>query len=77
MIKNIAIVKPVDMFNKKDNNVYINDKGLILVEYEDNSRRYLDIGNGVDITDYKDWIPMINEKSKMDYMFKGDIEYYD
>ena len=76
-IKNIALVKPVDMFNKGENTIYINEEGLILVEFEDNSRRYLDIPNRVDITDYKDWIPMINETSKMDYIFRGDVEYYD
>lgn len=76
-IKNIAIVKPVDMFNKEENKIYINDEGLILVEFEDNSRRYLDISNSVDITDYEKWIPMINETSKMDYIFRGDVEYYD
>ena len=76
-IKNIAIVKPVDMFNKEENKIYINDEGLILVEFEDNSRRYLDISNSVDITDYEKWIPMINKTSKMDYIFKGDVEYYD
>ena len=76
-IKNIAIVKPVDMFNKEENKIYINDEGLILVEFEDNSRRYLDISNSVDITDYEKWIPMINNTSKMDYIFKGDVEYYD
>ena len=77
MIKNIAIVRPVDMFNKEDNTIYVNEKGLILVEFEDNSRRYLDIENKVDITDYKKWTPLINETSKLEYMFKGDTEYYD
>lgn len=76
-IKNIAIVKPVDMFNKEENKIYINDEGLILVEFEDNSRRYLDISNSVDITDYEKWIPMINNTSRMDYIFKGDVEYYE
>jgi hypothetical protein len=75
-IKNIALVKPVDMFNKEENTIYINEEGLILVEFEDNSRRYLDVGNKVDITDYKNWIPLINETSKMEFMFRGDTEYY-
>lgn len=76
-IKNIAKVYPVDMLNKKENKIYINDNGLILVEFEDNSRRYLDIDNKVDITDYENWIPMINNTSKMEYIFRGDVEYYD
>ena len=75
-IKNIATIKPVDMLNKEENKVYLNEDGLILVEFEDNSRRYLDIGNKVDITDYENWIPLVDEDSKMEYIFKGAVEYY-
>lgn len=76
-VKNIAVVKPVNMFNKEEEAVYLNDSGLIVVEFEDNSRRILDIDNRVDITDYKEWVPMINGNSKVDYIFKGDTDYYD
>ena len=75
-IRNIAIVKPVDMFNKKEDKIYINEDGLILVEFEDYSRRYLDVRHCVDITNYSNWIPMINEESEIEYIFKGDSEYY-
>lgn len=75
-IKNIAIVKPVDMYNEKENQMYETKDGLILVEFEDNSRRYLDIKNKVDITDYKEWIPLVNGKATMEYIFKGDTECY-
>jgi len=76
-VKNIAIIKPVDMFNHEDNKIYINEQGLILVEFEDNSRRYLDIKHCVDITDYKSWTPLVCKESKLDYIFKGDVEYYE
>jgi hypothetical protein len=75
-IKNIAIIKPVKMYNEDEKSAYKSKKGLILVEYEDNSRRYLDIANKVDITDYKNWIPMLDNNSKMKYIFEGDTEYY-
>lgn len=75
-IKNIAIVKPVDMFNKEDEKVYINESGLIVVEFEDNSRRYLDVDNRVDITNYKKWIPIVDKTTRMEYIFQGDLEYY-
>ena len=75
-IKNVAIVKPIKMYNEEENCLYKSEKGLILVEFEDNSRRYLDISNEVDITDYKKWIPLLDKDSKMEYIFKGDTEYY-
>ena len=75
-IKNIAIVKPVKMYNKGDDSFYLNEKGLMLVEYEDNSRRYLDVANRVDITDYEEWEPVLDKKSKMKFIFEGDKEYY-
>lgn len=75
-IRNIAIVKPVDMFNKEEDKIYVNEEGLILVEFEDYSRRYLDIPNKVDITNYDNWTPMINETSKIEYIFEGDKDYY-
>lgn len=75
-IKNIAIVKPVKMYNKDDDSFYLNEKGLMLVEYEDNSRRYLDVANRVDITDYEEWEPVLDKKSKMKFIFEGDKEYY-
>jgi hypothetical protein len=75
-IKNIAIVKPVKMYNKDDDSFYFNKQGLMLVEYEDNTRRYLDIVNRVDITDYEEWEPILDKKSKMNYIFEGDKEYY-
>lgn len=76
-IKNIAVVKPIKMYNEEENSMYKSKKGLILIEYEDNSRRYLDIANAVDITNYKNWIPMLDDNSKMEYIFKGDTEYYE
>lgn len=75
-IKNIAVLSPVDMYNKEEQATYINKKGVILVEFEDNSRRYLDISNKVDITDYNNWEVVLNNKSKMKYIFEGDKEYY-
>lgn len=75
-IKNIAILSPVDMYNKEEQATYINKKGVILVEFEDNSRRYLDISNKVDITDYNNWEVVLNKKSKMKYIFEGDKDYY-
>lgn len=75
-IKNIAIIKPVKMYNKDDDSFYLNEKGLMLVEYEDNSRRYLDVANRVDITDYEEWEPVLDKKSKMKFIFEGDKEYY-
>ena len=75
-IKNIAVLSPVDMYNKEEQTTYINKKGVILVEFEDNSRRYLDISNKVDITDYNNWEVVLNKKSKMKYIFEGDTEYY-
>lgn len=75
-IKNIAIIKPVKMYNKDDDSFYLNEKGLMLVEYEDNSRRYLDLAGNVDITDYEEWEPVLDKKSKMKFIFEGDKEYY-
>lgn len=75
-IKNIAVLSPVDMYNKEEQATYISKEGVILVEFEDNSRRYLDISNKVDITDYEEWEIKLNNKSKMKYIFEGDIEYY-
>ena len=71
-IKNIAVVKPVEMYNKEEKAVYKSDKGLILVEFEDNSRRYLDIANAVDITDYKNWTPLIDKNATMEYIFREE-----
>ena len=75
-IKNIAIIKPIRVYNEEEQALYKSEKGLILVEFEDNSRRYLDIANEVDITDYKNWKPLLDKNSKMEYIFKGDLEYY-
>lgn len=76
-IKNIAMVKPVKMFCLEDNSMYLNEKGLLLVEYEDDTRRYLDLAGNVDITDYEEWKPLISKDTKMEYIFKGDTEYYE
>ena len=76
-IKNIATIRPIVMYNQEKKTIYKSEKGLILVEFEDNTRRYLDVANEVDITDYKNWTPLLNNKTKMEYIFKGDVEYYD
>lgn len=76
-IKNIATIKPIEMYNQEEKAIYKSEKGLILVEFEDNTRRYLDVANEVDITDYKNWTPLLNDKTKMEYIFKGDAEYYE
>ena len=76
-IKNIAMIKPIKMYNTEEKTLYLNKKGLILVEFEDNSRRYLDIASKVDITDYTDWQIVLNGKSKMKYIFEGDVDYYE
>ena len=75
-IKNIAKLDRVDMYKKKEDRIYVNDKGIILVEFEDNSRRILDLASQLDITDYNDWEVMIYNNNKMDYLFKGKNEYY-
>ena len=76
-VKNIATIKPVDMYDKDSDTMYVSDNGIIVVEFEDNTRRVLDVDNRVDITNYKSWETLVNEDSKIEYIFEGDKAYYD
>ena len=76
-IKNIIKLYPIDLYCSEDECIYEAKDGIIIVEYEDNSRRILDIINRVDITNYEKYEPMINKESDFEYIFKGDVDFYE
>ena len=55
-IKNIAIIKNVIIHNKHHNKDYFTKKGILVIEYEDNTRNVLDIESSSDITNCDYWI---------------------
>ena len=52
-IKRISLLKNVVMCDNKGEKTF-NDKGVILVEYKDNTRHVLDLESKQDITNKKD-----------------------
>lgn len=77
MIKNIIKYSNAKMYFPEENEIYEGGSGIIVVEFVDKTRRILDIDTGIDITeDYGVAIPIIKD-TKLEYIFKGNKEYYD
>ena len=75
-IKNIVQIKPM-LCKYKNQEHYVVPKGVLIIEFEDDSRRILDIANEVDVSDYEDYRYYLDPiKSKIKYIFKGDTSYY-
>ena len=70
-IKNIAILKPIVVYDVNGDFHYISKKGCIIVEYEDNTRHELDLQNMVDITNNVNIEYKLFNKTKMKYLFRG------
>jgi hypothetical protein len=70
-IKNIAILKPIIVYNAKEDKNYISKKGCMIVEYIDNTRNTLDLLNNVDLTNITEYEYKIYDKTKIKYIFKG------
>ena len=70
-IKNIAIVKPILVYDACGDFNYLSKKGCIIVEYTDNTRNELDLQNMVDITSNTNIEYKIFKKTKLKYIFKG------
>ena len=69
-IKNIAILRPILVYDTIKQKHYVSKKGFMLVEYIDNTRRELDLQNMVDLTDNIDYEYEIYKKTKIKYLFK-------
>ncbi|MEG1310182.1 MAG: hypothetical protein RSD06_04840 [Bacilli bacterium] len=74
MIKNIIKLTNVDEYNKHHNEKYLNKKGVLIIETDDNVRHILDLESMTDLTDcdYID-IQIKNGKTKTEYLFKNII----
>ena len=70
-IKNIAILRPIIVYNAKEDKNYISKKGVMIVEYIDKTRRELDLLNNIDLTDITDYEYKIYKKTRIKYLFKG------
>lgn len=70
-IKNIAILKPIVVYDNEKGLNYLSKKGCIMVEYEDNTRRELDLQNMVDLTDNDNFEYLICDKTKINFIFKA------
>ena len=70
-IKNIAILRPIIVYNAKEDKNYISKKGVMIVEYIDKTRRELDLLNNIDLTDITDYEYKIYKKTRIKWIFKG------
>lgn len=70
-IKNIAILKPIIVYDAEEDINYLSKKGCIIVEYTDNTRNELDLENMVDLTNNTNYEYKIYNKTKIKYLFKG------
>lgn len=76
-IKNIIKYSNPRMYFPEENETFEGGSGIIVIEYVDKSRRILDIDSGIDITDaFSVAIPIIKD-TELEYIFKGNKEYYD
>lgn len=70
-IKNIAILRPILVYDVIKQKHYASKKGCMIVEYVDNTRRELDLQNMVDLTDNIDYEYEIYKKTRIKWIFKG------
>ena len=70
LIKNIAILKPVVIFDKEDNINYVSKEGCIVIEYKDNTKSYLDLQNMVDLSKCDRYEYKVYKKTKIKFIFK-------
>lgn len=74
LIKNIAVLKPIVVFDKEDNINYLSKEGCIIVEYQGNTRHELDLQNMVDLTNNKRYEYKTCKKTKIKWLFKSEVE---
>lgn len=75
-IKNIIKYSNPKMYFPEENETFEGGSGILVIEYVDKTRRILDIDSGIDVTDaYSVAIPIVNT-TKLEYIFKGNEEYY-
>ena len=72
LIKNIAILKPIVVYNAEEDINYLSKKGCMLVEYTDNTRHELDLENMIDLTNNNNYEFKTFKKTKIKYIFKGE-----
>lgn len=72
-IKNIAILKPILIYDVIKQKHYVSKKGCMLVEYMDHTRNELDLQNMVDLTNNVDYEYEIYNKTKVKYIFKSEV----
>ena len=70
-IKNVALLKPVLVYSVADALHYVSKKGVIIVEYTDNTKSELELENMVDLTKNIDWEIKAYKKTKMKFLFKN------
>ena len=72
MIKNIAKLEKVILYNANHDEDYFTKKGVLIIENEDNTKQILDLESMTDITD-SDYIELkvIKGKTKLEYIFKN------
>ena len=72
MIKNIAKLEKVILYNAHHDEDYFTKKGVLIIENEDNTKQILDLESMTDITD-SDYIELkvIKGKTKLEYIFKN------
>lgn len=70
-IKNIAILKPVLVYSVEDALHYISKKGVIIVEYTDNTKSELELENMIDLTKETNWELKAYKKTKIKFLFKN------
>lgn len=75
-IKNIIKYSNPKMFFPEENETYMGGSGILVIEYVDKTRRILDIKSGIDITEFPDVAIPIVDATQMEYIFKGNKEYY-
>lgn len=65
-ITNITLYKPVIMYDSKDDEYYLNKKGVIVVWYDDKTKNILDVTTKRDISNNTRYVACIS-KSKTKY----------
>lgn len=73
-IKNIAILRNVVIYNKNHDKDYFTKKGVMIIEFEDNTRNILDLESNTDITNCKHLeTKVIKGKTKIKTIFREEF----